>query len=84
MAVANKTLSTMILLHLFYGIYFMLTGVHGLHVLVGMGLITWLIIRTKRGEFYSEYYTPLEMVGLYWHLVDLIWIFLFPLLYLVG
>ena len=71
-------------LHLFYGIYFMLTGVHGLHVLVGMGLITWLIIRTKRGEFYSEYYTPLEMVGLYWHLVDLIWIFLFPLLYLVG
>tara|TARA_B100000586_G_C20030403_1_gene393069 strand:- start:131 stop:787 length:657 start_codon:yes stop_codon:yes gene_type:complete len=71
-------------LHLFYGIYFMMTGVHGLHVLVGMGLIIWLILRTMKGEFHSEYYTPLEMVGLYWHLVDLIWIFLFPLLYLVG
>lgn len=71
-------------LHIFYGLYFMLTGVHGLHVLVGMGLIVWLIIRTQRGEFHAKFYTPLEMVGLYWHLVDLIWIFLFPLLYLVG
>jgi cytochrome c oxidase subunit 3 len=71
-------------LHLFYGLYFAATGLHGLHVLIGMGLIAWLIVRSMRGEFYSEYYTPVEMVGLYWHLVDLIWIFLFPLLYLVG
>jgi cytochrome c oxidase subunit III len=71
-------------LHLFFGIYFTMTGLHGVHVLVGMGLIAWLIIRASRGEFYSDYYTPLEMVGLYWHLVDLIWIFLFPLLYLIG
>lgn len=71
-------------LHLFFGIYFTMTGLHGLHVLIGIGLIGWMIIRAVRGEFYSEFYTPLEMVGLYWHLVDLIWIFLFPLLYLVG
>lgn len=71
-------------LHLFYGIYFAATGLHGLHIIVGMGLIAWLIVRSIRGEFYSDYYTPVEMVGLYWHLVDLIWIFLFPLLYLVG
>jgi len=70
--------------HLFYGIYFVLTGLHGLHVLIGMGLIAWILIRGARGEFYADYYTPVEMVGLYWHLVDLIWIFLFPLLYLIG
>lgn len=69
---------------LFFGIYFVMTGLHGLHVVIGMGLILWLIIRAIRGHFYSEYYTPVEMVGLYWHLVDLIWIFLFPLLYLIG
>jgi len=71
-------------LHIFFGLYFTMTGLHGLHVLIGMGLIAWLIVRAQRGEFYSEYYTPVEMVGLYWHLVDLIWIFLFPLLYLIG
>ncbi|RAP32749.1 cytochrome C oxidase subunit III [Candidatus Marinamargulisbacteria bacterium SCGC AG-410-N11] len=71
-------------LHIFFGIYFTMTGLHGLHVLVGMGLIIWLIIKAKKGHFYEDYYTPLEMVGLYWHLVDLIWIFLFPLLYLIG
>jgi len=71
-------------LHIFFGVYFAATGLHGLHVLVGMGLIAWLIYRSIKGEFHSEYYTPLEMVGLYWHLVDLVWIFLFPLLYLVG
>lgn len=71
-------------LHLFFGIYFVMTGLHGLHVLIGMGFIAWLIVRALRGEFNSEYFTPVEMVGLYWHLVDLIWIFLFPLLYLIG
>lgn len=71
-------------LHLFFGIYFTMTGLHGIHVLVGMGLIVWLMIKTYKGHFYSEYFTPVESVGLYWHLVDLVWIFLFPLLYLIG
>lgn len=70
-------------LPIFFGIYFFMTGLHGIHVLVGMGLIAWLIIRARRGEFYSEFFTPVEMVGLYWHIVDVIWIFLFPLLYLI-
>ncbi len=70
-------------LHIFFGIYFVGTGLHGLHVLIGMGLLLWLIIRAKRGEFYEDYFTPVEMVGLYWHLVDIVWIFLFPLLYLI-
>jgi len=70
--------------HVFFGIYFFMTGLHGLHVIVGMGVIAWLMVRTWRNEFSDQYYTPVECVGLYWHLVDLIWIFLFPLLYLVG
>ncbi|NDC82378.1 cytochrome c oxidase subunit 3 family protein [bacterium] len=71
-------------LHLFFGLYFTMTGLHGIHVLVGIGLIIWLLLRNRKGHFYSNYYTPLEMVGLYWHFVDLVWIFLFPLFYLVG
>lgn len=70
--------------HIFFGIYFLMTGLHGLHVLIGMAAISWVLVRTLRGEFYSKYYFPVELVGLYWHLVDLIWIYLFPLLYLVG
>ena len=70
--------------HLFFGLYFLMTGLHGFHVVVGMGVLTWIAIRAKKGHFYSEYYTPVEVGGLYWHLVDLIWIYLFPLLYLVG
>jgi cytochrome c oxidase subunit III len=69
---------------IFFAIYFMMTGIHGVHVLVGMGLITWILLRARRGEFSSRYYAPVEGVGLYWHLVDMIWIYLFPLLYLVG
>ena len=68
----------------YFSFYFCMTGLHGSHVLVGMGLIIWLIVRTHKGQFSSEYWTPLECVGLFWHLVDLIWIFLFPLLYLIG
>ena len=60
-----------------------MTGLHGIHVLVGMGLITWILLRAMKNEFSSEYFTPVDLVGLYWHLVDLIWIFLFPLLYLI-
>jgi cytochrome c oxidase subunit 3 len=69
---------------MYFSFYFTMTGLHGLHVIVGMCLITWCIVRTHRGEFSSEYWTPLECVGLFWHLVDLIWIYLFPLLYLIG
>ena len=68
---------------LFFSMYFVMTGLHGLHVLVGMGLIIWIMLRNERGEFSGAFFTPVENVGLYWHLVDLIWIFLFPLLYLV-
>ena len=67
----------------FFSIYFVMTGIHGFHVLVGMGLFTWLVTRVIRGHFSAEYYTPIELTGLYWHLVDIIWIFLFPLLYLI-
>ncbi len=71
-------------LGLYYGFYYCMTGLHGTHVIIGMGLIAWLLYRTRRGDFSSEYYTPVEGVGIFWHIVDLIWIFLFPLLYLVG
>ena len=71
-------------LALYFSFYFLMTGLHGSHVLVGMGLIVWVMLRTSKGEFDSEFYTPVEGVGLFWHLVDLIWIYLFPLLYLVG
>jgi len=67
----------------FFAIYFFMTGLHGIHVLVGMGLITWILIRASRNEFGPTYFTPVDLVGLYWHIVDLIWIFLFPLLYLI-
>ncbi|MFW6060339.1 MAG: cytochrome c oxidase subunit 3, partial [Phycisphaeraceae bacterium] len=70
-------------LRMFFSIYFLLTGLHGLHVLVGMAVIIWLIAKAARGGLHSRYFTPVEIGGLYWHLVDLIWIFLFPLLYLI-
>jgi cytochrome c oxidase subunit 3 len=68
---------------LFFSIYFLMTGLHGLHVLAGMLAIGWILSRALRGEFGPDYFTPVDLVGLYWHLVDLIWIFLFPLLYLI-
>jgi cytochrome c oxidase subunit III len=70
--------------HIFYSVYFTMTGLHGIHVIAGMIAIGWMMYRTSKSHFSAEYYTPIEMTGLYWHLVDLIWIFLFPLLYLVG
>jgi cytochrome c oxidase subunit 3 len=70
--------------HVFFSVYFAMTGLHGFHVLAGMAVIGWLMVRTSRNAFSSKYYTPIEMTGLYWHLVDLIWIFLFPLLYLIS
>lgn len=69
---------------LFFSLYFLMTGLHGIHVLIGMGVIAWMIKRSMNREFSSEFYTPVELVGFYWHFVDLVWIYLFPLLYLVG
>jgi cytochrome c oxidase subunit 3 len=68
---------------MFFSFYFMMTGLHGLHILGGMAVMGWLLHRAIRGEFSHSYYTPVDLAGLYWHLVDLIWIFLFPLLYLI-
>ena len=68
---------------IFFGIYFCMTGLHGIHILVGIGLISWLLVRSYRGEFTDGYYTPVDLIGLYWHIVDLVWIYLFPLLYLI-
>ncbi|HOK47978.1 MAG TPA: cytochrome c oxidase subunit 3 family protein [Bryobacteraceae bacterium] len=68
---------------MFFSFYFMMTGLHGIHIVLGMAAITWLCFRARRGDFSPAYYTPVDMVGLYWHLVDIIWIYLFPLLYLI-
>ncbi len=65
-------------------LYFAMTGLHALHMIVGVGLLTTLIVMASRNRFSAEWYTPVEMVGLYWHFVDIVWIFLFPLLYLIG
>ena len=70
--------------NLFFSIYFMLTGLHGIHVLLGMGVLSYVILLSRRGRLSANYYTPAEMSGLYWHFVDLVWIYLFPLLYLIG
>jgi len=69
--------------HIFFGLYFVMTGLHGVHVVVGIGVLVWVLMRAKKGQFGPRYYAPVENVGLYWHIVDLVWIFLFPLLYLV-
>ena len=70
--------------NVFFSLYFIMTGIHGLHVVIGMGLFLWVIKHAKTGRFGPNYKGSLENVGLYWHLVDLIWIFLFPTLYRVG
>jgi cytochrome c oxidase subunit 3 len=70
--------------HLFFGLYFLMTGLHGVHVLIGMIVIAWLVFRAVRRDFGPRYFTPVDLGGLYWHVVDLIWIFLFPMLYLIG
>jgi cytochrome c oxidase subunit 3 len=68
---------------IFFSFYFMMTGLHGIHIAIGIGVLFWLLRRSIRGDFSSSYYNPVDMVGLYWHLVDIIWIYLFPLLYLI-
>jgi cytochrome c oxidase subunit 3 len=67
----------------FFSFYFMMTGLHGIHILVGIFLLIWITIRANRGEFSHAFFTPVDLIGLYWHLVDLIWIYLFPLFYLI-
>jgi cytochrome c oxidase subunit 3 len=69
---------------IFFSFYFAMTGMHAVHMIIGISLLTVLIVKTARGRFSASYNTPVELVGLYWHFVDIVWIFLFPLLYLVG
>jgi cytochrome c oxidase subunit 3 len=69
---------------LYYSLYFGMTGLHALHMVIGAGLLLWLIKQSLRGRFQPAYNTPVEMVGLYWHFVDIVWIYLFPLLYLID
>jgi cytochrome c oxidase subunit 3 len=69
---------------LFFSIYYVMTGIHGLHVLIGMIAISILAWKTWKGKYSSAWYTPIENTGLYWHVVDVIWIFLFPLMYLIS
>ena len=68
---------------IFFSLYFTMTGLHALHMIIGLVLMTVITVMAYRGKFDAEYYTPVEMSGLYWHFVDIVWIFLFPLLYLV-
>ncbi len=68
---------------IFFSFYFALTGMHALHMVVGVGLLTALVMRTWSGEFSPEHHAAVEITGLYWHFVDIVWIFLFPLLYLI-
>lgn len=69
---------------IFFWIYFCMTGLHALHMVIGLGIMAWLLWRAWLGTFSAEYYSPVEISGLYWHFVDIVWIFLFPLLYLLG
>jgi cytochrome c oxidase subunit 3 len=68
---------------LFWCFYFAMTGVHALHMIIGLGLFTWLLVEAYRRRFTPQKHAPVEIIGLYWHFVDLVWIFLFPLLYLI-
>jgi cytochrome c oxidase subunit 3 len=69
---------------IFFFIYFVMTGLHALHMIIGLGIMAWLLWMAWRGTYTADYYAPVEISGLYWHFVDIVWIFLFPLLYLLG
>jgi cytochrome c oxidase subunit III len=69
---------------LFFIFYFISTALHGIHMLIGIALLLWIIWRTRHNEFSALYYTPVQVVGLYWSFVDIIWLILYPLIYLVG
>ena len=69
---------------IFFALYFIMTGLHALHMIIGLGLFAWLLYAAWKGRFTPEYHTPIEIGGLYWHFVDIVWIYLFPLLYLID
>jgi len=69
---------------IYFALYFIMTGLHALHMIIGIGFFTWLLFAAWRGRFTPKYNTPVEMGGLYWHFVDIVWIYLFPLLYLID
>lgn len=69
---------------LFFSLYFAMTGLHALHMIIGLGVLSVLVLQARKGRFGTRYHTPIEIAGLYWHFVDIIWIFLFPLLYLIA
>jgi cytochrome c oxidase subunit 3 len=70
--------------HVYYSLYFVMTGLHALHVIIGIGLWAWILRRNMKGEFEKNYFGPVDNTALYWHLVDLVWIYLFPLMYLID
>ncbi len=69
---------------IFFALYFCMTGLHALHMVVGVGILSYLVYQTTKGKYTAEYMTPVDISGLYWHFVDIVWIFLFPLLYLID
>jgi len=69
---------------IFFSLYFVMTGLHALHMIIGLGIFAWLLLMAWKGRFTPEYHTPVEISGLYWHFVDIVWIYLFPLLYLID
>ncbi len=69
---------------IFFSLYFLMTGLHALHMIIGLGIMLWMLIWAWNGTITKEYFSPIEISGLYWHFVDIVWIFLFPLLYLIG
>jgi cytochrome c oxidase subunit 3 len=70
-------------IQLFFSLYFVMTGLHALHMIIGVAVLMVLMVAAWRGAFSAAYFTPVEMTGLYWHFVDIVWVFLFPLLYLI-
>jgi len=69
---------------IFFSLYFAMTGMHALHMVIGAGLLSFLLLRAWQGAYGADYYTPVDNIGLYWHFVDIVWIYLFPLLYLIN
>jgi cytochrome c oxidase subunit III len=69
---------------LFFSLYFAMTGLHAVHMVVGVGIVLFIILETARNKYSPKYYTPIDIAGLYWHFVDVVWIFLFPLFYLID
>ncbi len=69
---------------IYFGLYFAMTGMHALHMIIGAGILLWLLYWAHKGLYTPDYFTPVENFGLYWHFVDIIWIYLFPLLYLIN